>query len=116
MEGVRPGPSRQKRPGRVIQIECRTADELVSEEAVPPPSVVKIDTEGHEPAVLRGMEKTIRNHKPKIFFEHISMTDEEILQSVPDGYELYTVADSDGELHAGFNRSIGHNSALIPPA
>ena len=37
--------------------------------ALPQPSVLKIDVEGHEAAVLRGAEKTIRNARPMIIFE-----------------------------------------------
>jgi FkbM family methyltransferase len=33
------------------------------------PSVVKIDVEGHEIDVLRGAEKTLRNHKPALIVE-----------------------------------------------
>jgi FkbM family methyltransferase len=100
--------------GEVVQIECRTADQLVEEEKIPPPTVVKIDTEGHETAVLKGMDGTVRKHKPVIFFEHISMTDEEVEASVFEDYRLYSVSDKDGSLHPGFDRSLGHNSVLIP--
>jgi FkbM family methyltransferase len=100
--------------GRRVEIQCSSADELVQNETLKPPTVIKIDTEGHERAVLEGMYELISRDCPKIFFEHISMTDAEVRQLVPNDYLLYTVADKDGQLVAGLNRALGHNSALIP--
>jgi FkbM family methyltransferase len=36
---------------------------------VPPPDAVKIDVEGHELAVLRGAERTLREHRPLLVLE-----------------------------------------------
>lgn len=53
--------------------ECCTVpiDKLVDEKQIEPPHLVKIDVEGHEWNVIQGMQKTIREHLPVIFYEHM---------------------------------------------
>jgi len=105
---------RTSRTGITAAVECKTGDELVESGMLKAPQIIKIDTEGHEPAVIRGLTNIITKYTPIIFFEHISMSDEEALRIVPARYELYSVSDHDGALTLGFNRAKGHNSALIP--
>jgi FkbM family methyltransferase len=61
-----------------------TLDSWISETAQRPPSVVKIDVEGAEAGVLRGMSKTLRSAKPTIIIElhgtHMEIAD--VLDSV----------------------------------
>jgi FkbM family methyltransferase len=106
--------TRTNRSGRIIEVQCATSDELILESRVPIPDLIKIDTEGHELSVIRGLSKTIEMHKPIIFFEHISLTDEEIYTIIPRDYELFTVNDLDGSLFTRFDREKGHNSVMIP--
>ena len=47
-------------------VQVRALDELDIE----PPSVIKIDTEGHEEQVFRGAEKLLAEHQPMLVFEH----------------------------------------------
>lgn len=105
---------RTNRSGCTSHIECRTGDELVRSGKVPPPDVIKVDTEGHEIAVLKGLREVIAHHRPILFFEHISITDSEILDLVPDNYSLRTVMDDDGSLIEGIDRAKGHNAVLLP--
>jgi FkbM family methyltransferase len=100
--------------GSTSYIECRTGDELVRLGKVPPPDVIKIDTEGHEIAVLKGLREVIERHRPILFFEHISITDSEMLDLVPKDYSLRTVGDDSGALIEGIDRAKGHNSVLLP--
>ena len=95
-------------------IECRVGDELVSEGIVSPPNVIKIDTEGHELEVMSGLRGVLAKYKPSVFLEHLSLSDSEIRDIAPDGYKVFTVRDEDGSLGEGFDRSRGHNTALIP--
>jgi FkbM family methyltransferase len=67
-------------PAGAIDVPTVTIDELVSAGRVRPPSVVKIDVEGAELAVLRGMLATLRQHRPVIVCE-IDAPDEEALQA-----------------------------------
>jgi FkbM family methyltransferase len=53
----------------VIDVRCVTIDELVAGGRLPPPSVVKIDVEGAELAVLAGMRQTMAAHRPAIICE-----------------------------------------------
>lgn len=51
------------------EVEVITIDDVVVARAVPPPSVVKIDVEGAELAVLAGMEQTLARHRPVLIYE-----------------------------------------------
>lgn len=44
---------------------ARRADTLVAERVIPPPTLVKIDVDGHEPAILRGMWNTLTRTPPR---------------------------------------------------
>lgn len=48
-------------------IPIRPLDSVLS--AYPPPDHVKIDVEGHAPAVLRGARSLIENHRPVLYVE-----------------------------------------------
>ena len=95
-------------------IECRVGDDLVSAGIVSPPNVIKIDTEGHELKVISGLRGVLAKHRPSIFLEHLSISDSEIRDIAPDGYEVFTVCNEDGSLSKGIDRSSGHNTALLP--
>ena len=53
-----------------FEVEAETIDHLVETGALPPPSLIKIDVEGHEAQVLRGGLKTIQTHKPIVLVDH----------------------------------------------
>lgn len=50
-------------------VELVTVDELVADGTVAPPSVVKIDVQGAEAEVLRGMRRTLEEHGPLVLCE-----------------------------------------------
>jgi len=101
-------------PGaRRLRVRCITGDDLVAQGA-PAPDVIKIDTEGHEPAVLRGLIKTIRTHKPVIFLEHLNFDEADISSLLPEDYEAFSISSPSGVLGKGFNKALSHNSAFIP--
>jgi FkbM family methyltransferase len=55
---------------QVIEVELVAIDDLVFGEApLPPPTLVKIDVEGAEIAVLEGMARTLAEHQPAIICE-----------------------------------------------
>jgi FkbM family methyltransferase len=54
---------------RVIDVELVAIDDLVGSGEIRPPTVVKIDVEGAELAVLRGMRRTVEEHQPAIICE-----------------------------------------------
>jgi FkbM family methyltransferase len=45
--------------GEVISVDSQTGDRIIEEENISPPTVVKIDVEGAELEVLRGMKKAL---------------------------------------------------------
>lgn len=54
---------------QIIDIELVAIDDLVAAGAIRPPSVVKIDVEGAELAVLEGMRTTLSEHLPAVICE-----------------------------------------------
>ena len=46
--------------GDIVQVDTRIGDDLVQSERLSPPDVVKIDVEGAELSVLRGLEQTLK--------------------------------------------------------
>ena len=52
-----------------IDVTVVSIDELVAAGAIPPPNVVKIDTEGAELQAIEGMRATIERHRPAIVCE-----------------------------------------------
>lgn len=107
-------PDSTHRSGTSCMITCRTGDGLVANSGFKPPSVIKIDTEGHEPAVIAGLSNTIAKHRPVIFCEHISLDINQVKAMLPPGYRIFTVCDHDGSMVEGASEGLGHNSALIP--
>jgi FkbM family methyltransferase len=97
-----------------FEVSATTADSLCYKSGFSLPDVVKIDTEGHELAVIEGMEKIIKEKRPIIFFEHIELTDEQIKRMVPDTYTVGTVCEITKKILPQFSRNSGHNSVLIP--
>lgn len=55
-------------PEDTVQVDTAAGDTLVAEGEVPPPDVLKIDAEGAEEAVLRGLKATIREHRPRLIY------------------------------------------------
>ena len=53
----------------VVEVECTTIDAYVAEQGIQKIDFMKCDVEGAELLVLRGAEKTIVRHKPKILLE-----------------------------------------------
>lgn len=53
----------------VIEVEQVTIDDLLAAGELRPPTLVKIDVEGAEVAVLEGMRATIERHRPAIICE-----------------------------------------------
>lgn len=61
---VKPSDPRLKRNVRVVAL-----DDIIEQEKLRPPNVVKIDVEGVELDVIQGMTKTIANSKPVLLYE-----------------------------------------------
>jgi FkbM family methyltransferase len=60
---------RREKIARTIEIDVDTLDAQVAECRLPRPDLVKIDVEGLELDVLRGMNGLLRTHRPDLFIE-----------------------------------------------
>ncbi|HEV7992510.1 MAG TPA: FkbM family methyltransferase [Gemmatimonadaceae bacterium] len=59
----------REKDARAIEIEVESLDSLLAASALPQPDLVKIDVEGLEMDVLRGMTETLRKRRPDLFIE-----------------------------------------------
>ena len=50
-------------------VDVRRGDDLVADKILPPPNMIKLDVEGFEVRVIKGLQKTINAFKPKILIE-----------------------------------------------
>lgn len=53
----------------VVDVMCARGDDLVETGSIPSPALVKVDVEGAEGAVLRGLAQTLRTFKPRLLVE-----------------------------------------------
>lgn len=76
-------------------VVTRRVDSMVESRQLPSVDLVKIDVEGHEARVLRGMRETIRRHRPTLLVEFLPSGDQVDLVAAlgdliqHDGYQLY---------------------------
>lgn len=65
-------------------------DDAVREGSLPPPNFVKIDVDGAEMQVLRGMDQTLRTYRPPLLIETHSLVLEQDCQSFLDARGFHT--------------------------
>lgn len=80
-------------PGELVETVCTTLDSAVPEDT--PVDLVKIDVEGFEGAVLRGMERVMSERRPTIILEYSEETTPEV-RLILDlfGYDVYHIRAS----------------------
>lgn len=79
--------AQRKAPTRSSFVPVLTLDAWIAETEQPPPSLLKIDVEGAEVGVLRGMAETLRTGKPTLIIE-LHNTRAEVADLLDDiGYE-----------------------------
>ena len=52
-----------------VTVELVSIDDLVAQNKIAPPNFVKVDVEGAELDVLKGMTQTIKTYRPKVIYE-----------------------------------------------
>ncbi|QSG01265.1 FkbM family methyltransferase [Natranaeroarchaeum sulfidigenes] len=78
-----------------ITIETVDGDSLVASGTVPSPDVLKIDAEGVDAAVLRGLRTTIERDRPRVIYCEVHTDGEEIERLLDElGYEFEPLRDA----------------------
>jgi FkbM family methyltransferase len=95
----------------VIEVELVAIDDLVRAGALLPPTVVKIDVEGAEIAVLEGMRETIATHRPAIICELHDTHGEFVDAMAEHGYRLINL---EGTIPVREEGASAHALALPP--
>lgn len=67
-----------------VEVPMTSIDTLVNSKQIPPPGLIKIDVEGHEPGVFQGAAETIKNYRPLIYFEAQES------ENIPEIYNMLT--------------------------
>ncbi len=78
--------------GEKINLQVRNADKVVGEINLDRVDLIKIDVEGFELNVLRGLKETLNKFKPVLFFEwSLNERDScsDLAHVLPAGYEVY---------------------------
>lgn len=66
--------ARYSRTRNTLMVNTASLDDLIAAGQLPPPNVVKIDVEGNETLVIRGMRHTLSNYRPILACEiHTSL-------------------------------------------
>lgn len=80
-----------------IKVKATSGDDLVFNGGVTCPDIVKVDVEGHDARVLRGMEKIIDQNKPLFFIEvHTQYANTEVDTFMQErGYKLTSLGYDD---------------------
>lgn len=81
------------RNGTTLRLPIRVGDEMLAACGAERVDFIKIDTEGFEKSVLRGLRETLKRHRPVVFFEWIQTQlhgDSRAARELfPDGYTFY---------------------------
>jgi FkbM family methyltransferase len=97
--GASLAPSEQ-RAVRSERVSCHTLDALLASRNVPPPGLVKIDVEGWELEVLRGMGGTLAGAHPDLLIEVLPDAPTAVLGALLEthGYRFYAISEPELEV------------------
>ena len=76
-------------------VDTEALDELVADDEIPPPEVIKIDVEGGAKEVLEGAISVLRTHSPDIYIELHGPEEQEAVQKILGGL-AYVFERTDG--------------------
>jgi FkbM family methyltransferase len=80
-----------------IDVDLVTLDELVESNVIRPPDVVKIDVEGAEVEVVKGMSRTLARYRPVLLCEMHGRNGEYAKLVASMGFDVYTLDGGDVE-------------------
>lgn len=100
VEGFGTPLSRKQTPRRSYPVEIVTLDAYHAGTGGPPPRFVKVDVEGSEADVFRGMQRLLAEAQPILLFEAASSRDlaasiAMVREAVPDAYRFARVAHAE---------------------
>jgi FkbM family methyltransferase len=76
-----------------LRVEAASIDDLLGRKAIKPPTFVKIDVEGHDPAVLRGMRTSSKRWRPTVIVELHGNSTEVISELTRQDYVIESFSD-----------------------
>jgi|GEM_PF-1351690 len=98
-------------------IHIKRGDDIIKDGESKLPSLIKIDVEGYECEVLRGIQEIIKIKQPVIFFEILFLSDDEIENSIPNDYNIAFINEHTGNLIYTIDeaRKVGVMDAILAP-
>ncbi len=83
-------------PSRTIDVMMKSLDKFIGEEALPPPDLIKMDTEGTEHKVLMGMRHILTKHRPLIITELLYELNEDKIEDQISGirYKRFQIREN----------------------
>jgi len=89
----------QKSGANVNSVQQVALDSFLIDQVIQNTRLIKIDVEGYEAIVLKGMKK-ILNYKPTIFFECIEKNSAKLVEEIlfSYGYKFYEINDLTGKI------------------
>lgn len=116
-----PGTSEEFAPVATERVYASSVDRLIERGSIVPPDLVKIDVDGNEIAILRGMTRLLRSdRRPRAVQVELNVGEQEgIIHALADaGYELverHLTLAGKNQLAAGSTLSqIAHNAVFKP--
>ena len=84
----------ERPPDRMLDV--RNGDSVITKLRLARVDLIKIDTEGHEPLVFGGLQKTIQKFQPAVYWENSKLVDQQVLNGYfPESYRHFQVTHLD---------------------